>query len=151
MQESIRGQQMVFIATADADGFCDCSPRFGKTGMVTVVDRNTLASPEFRGNGVFASLGNISENPHIGLLFLDFFGSTVGLHVNGSADRRSPNDTDNKPEMLPPKLIGQWVYVTVEEAYIHCSKHVPQFRAIEKEIHWGTDDPNRKSANYFCE
>ena len=46
MQDFIRRQQMV---TADAFGACDCSPRFGGPGMVTVIDRGTIAYPEFRG------------------------------------------------------------------------------------------------------
>lgn len=85
MQSLIRRQEMVFVATADAQGNCDCSPRFGKPGFVTVIDEKTVAYPEFRGNGVLASLGNIHENPHIGLVFVDFLETTVGLHVNGSA------------------------------------------------------------------
>tara|TARA_B100001123_G_scaffold352308_1_gene403765 strand:+ start:1111 stop:1680 length:570 start_codon:yes stop_codon:yes gene_type:complete len=153
MQEFIQNQKLMFIATADATGSCDCSPRFGKTGLVTILGEKTLAYPEFRGNGVFASLGNILENPQIGLLFLDFLGSTVGLHVNGTAERRPPSDvptgvSDNN-ELRSARLIEQWVYVTVQEAYIHCSKHVPKFKEVEKKVHWGTDDPKQKSSNYF--
>ncbi len=85
MNSLIRRQEKVFVATADAQGNCDCSPRFGKPGFVTVIDEKTVAYPEFRGNGVLASLGNIHENPHIGLVFVDFLETTVGLHVNGSA------------------------------------------------------------------
>jgi predicted pyridoxine 5'-phosphate oxidase superfamily flavin-nucleotide-binding protein len=59
---------MVFVATADANGNCDCSPRFGISGFVIILDDKTLAYPEYRGNGVFASLGNIIDNPHIGEL-----------------------------------------------------------------------------------
>ena len=90
MVELIGQQEMVFIATADADGNCDCSPRFGGAGFVLVLDDRTLAYPEYRGNGVFASLGNISENLHIGLVFLDFFDTTIGLHVNGNANSYVP-------------------------------------------------------------
>jgi uncharacterized protein len=49
-----------------------------------VLDEKTLAYPEYRGNGVMSSLGNISENPHVGLLFVDFT-DKIGLHVNGRA------------------------------------------------------------------
>ncbi|MFP8876503.1 MAG: pyridoxamine 5'-phosphate oxidase family protein, partial [Myxococcota bacterium] len=84
MQELIRRQEMVFVATADGEGNCDCSPRFGAPGFVKIIDSKRLAYPEFRGNGVFSSLGNILENPHIGLVCVDFFESTVGLHVNGT-------------------------------------------------------------------
>ena len=86
MKELIKKQEMAFIATSDAEGNCDCSPRFGKPGFISILDNQTLAYPEYRGNGVFASLGNILENPHIGIVFVDFFNTTVGLHVNGKAN-----------------------------------------------------------------
>jgi hypothetical protein len=48
----------------------------------------TLRCPEYRGNGVLASLGNLLENPHVGMVFLDFDGERVGLHVNGTRPGR---------------------------------------------------------------
>ena len=50
-----------------------------------MLDERTLAYPEFRGNGVMSSMGNIAENPHVGLMFIDFGKDRIGLHVNGSA------------------------------------------------------------------
>ena len=85
MCEFIAQQEMVFIATSDAKGECDCSFRAGLPGFIPVIENDLLAYPEYRGNGVLASLGNISENPHIGMVFIDFFRSTVGLHINGTA------------------------------------------------------------------
>jgi predicted pyridoxine 5'-phosphate oxidase superfamily flavin-nucleotide-binding protein len=158
MKELIMRQSMVFIATADAEGNCDCSPRFGSPGFIHTLDPKTLIYPEYRGNGVFASLGNILENPHIGMVFIDFLDTTVGLHVNGSAH-------SYRPEKLPVALKGsiesaalnidseveRWVVIGVEEAYIHCSKHVPALSKRDKAIRWGTDDSNMKSENYFLE
>ena len=156
MQALIRRQEMVFVATADAQGNCDCSPRFGKPGFVTVIDEKTVAYPEFRGNGVLASLGNIHENPHIGLVFVDFLETTVGLHVNGSArtceadQAPVPLSLEKEYGTTPSKpLVERWVVVEVEEAYIHCSKHVPLLRKMEKHVMWGTDDPKAKSDDYF--
>jgi len=57
MREFIARQEMVFIATADAQGACDCSFRAGLPGFVHVLDDTTLAYPEYRGNGVMASVG----------------------------------------------------------------------------------------------
>jgi hypothetical protein len=85
MREFILKQEMVFIATADSKGECDCSVRAGKQGFVRVLNEKTLLYPEYRGNGVMASMGNILENPHIGMTFIDFFEHTIGLHVNGKA------------------------------------------------------------------
>lgn len=156
MVELICRQEMVFVATADASGNCDCSPRFGNTGFVLVLDDKTLAYPEYRGNGVFASLSNIADNPHIGLAFLDFFDSTVGLHVNGIASSSQADDLppalasylNKKPHPIQP-AVENWVVITVEEAYIHCSKHVPLLEKKGKPIMWGTDDLEAKSDDYF--
>ena len=76
MREFISRQEMVFIATADSKGECDCSFRAGKRGFVRVLNEKTLIYPEYRGNGVMASLGNILENQHIGMTFIDFFETT---------------------------------------------------------------------------
>ena len=152
----IQRQEMMFVATADAQGNCDCSPRFGKAGYVLVLDDKTLAYPEYRGNGVFASLGNIRENPHVGLVFVDFCDTSVGLHVNGAAHCYPPTE-------LPPTLVSYlesesppldaavegWVVIMIDEAYIHCSKHVPLLEKKDKLIMWGTDDPLAKSDDYF--
>ena len=121
-----------------------------------MVDPKTLAYPEFRGNGVFASLGNIAENPAVGLLFIDFLQTSVGLHVNGKADRRDPDDGPVTLDLVTQnygtsggRLVEQWVFVTIEEAYIHCSKHVPRFQPAPRNISWGTDDATLKSDQYF--
>ena len=84
MQAFVARQEMVFVGTADARGHADSAFRCGHAGFVKVLDERTVAYPEYRGNGVMASLGNMSENPHIGLLFVDF-GEQIGLHINGGA------------------------------------------------------------------
>lgn len=156
MMKLIARQEMMFIATADRHGECDCSPRFGAPGFVQVVDSKTLAYPEFRGNGVFASMGNILENPNIGIVFVDFFDSTVGLHVNGKAELKNPaivpiylSESVRYDSRTRNKLVEQWVWVSVEEAYIHCSKHVPKLRKEEKQIRWGTDNEEAKATDHF--
>jgi hypothetical protein len=108
-----------------------------------------------------ATLSNIRDNPHVALLFVDFERAKIGLHVNGRAWVRS-ND-----QMLPdpcgtPLIQADvavrggrhpecWVLVEVEEAYIHCSKHIPLMRVLteDEEVHWGTDDTQHKGGDYF--
>ncbi|HSE58400.1 MAG TPA: pyridoxamine 5'-phosphate oxidase family protein [Nitrospiraceae bacterium] len=159
MREFIARQEMVCIATAGADGACDCSLRSGPPGFVQVVDDKTLVYPEYRGNGVFASVGNILENPRIGLLFVDYFQSTVGLHVNGTARVLSNDDILSRPD--GPASLAEaakqrggrrpecWIAVGIEEAYIHCSKHVPLLAKRDKPLAWGTDDEAAKGGDYF--
>lgn len=159
MQQFIARQEMAFIATADAKGSCDCSFRAGAPGFVQVLDKKTLAYPEYRGNGVLASVGNILENPQIGMIFLDYFQSTVGLHVNGKARVLSPDEITSLPH-LPASMVeaaklkggrrpDAWILVDVDEAYIHCSKHVPLLKRLDKQIAWGSDDDSSKGGNYF--
>jgi len=161
MKEFIARQEVLFIATSDKHGECDCSFRFGKPGFVRVLNDNYLVYPEYRGNGVLASQGNITENPHIGMIFVDFFVSTVGLHVNGKAkivendelrkfQSNLPNDIVDEMESEGKCRPERWLMVEVEEAYIHCSKHIPLLKKSDKKIVWGTDDDGLKRSDFFA-
>ena len=151
MCEYLARQEMMFVSTADAAGNCDCTFRAGPPGFVRVFDTRTVAYPEYRGNGVMASMGNLLENPRVGLLFLDFFATTVGLHINGTAKIVEKADLvpldgwDSSGGPSPER----WVVIDVEEAYIHCSKHVPQLMKMPKDIDWGTDDMVKKGGDFF--
>src|SRR4249919_2243996 len=57
-----------FIATADGDGRPDCSFKGGPPGFVRVIGESELAFPDYDGNGMFKSLGNVGINEHVGLL-----------------------------------------------------------------------------------
>ncbi len=159
MREFIARQEMFFIATADAHGECDCSFRAGLPGFVHVLNDKMLAYSERRGNGVMASVGNIRENPHIGMIFIDFFQSTVGLHVNGKIHVVDNEGLLAQPDVTPEMIKATqttgphrpecWMLVEVEEAYIHCSKHVPFLKKLDKDIHWGSDDEHFKGGDAF--
>jgi uncharacterized protein len=159
MREFIGRQEMMWVATADAHGECDCTFRAGPRGFVRAIDDRRIAYPEYRGNGVLASLGNITENAHVGLLFLDFFDTTVGLHVNGRARilenselLRDENVADEAWVTLfaaGGQYAERWVVVDVDEAFIHCAKHVPLLARRDKTIDWGTDDMGKKGGDAF--
>ena len=160
MRDFIGRQENLFIATADKHGECDCSARFGRPGFVRVLNDNYLIFPEYRGNGVMASMGNILENPHIGMIFVDFFESTVGLHVNGKARIIEHEKLLDYGSDLPRDVIDEintegnrrperWIMVEVEEAYIHCSKHIPLMKKLDKKIDWGTDSAIAKRSDFF--
>ena len=68
----ISSRSMMFVATADSSGNPDCSYKGGLPGFVRVVDDRTLAFPDYDGNGMYRSWGNVLVNPAVGLLFLDF-------------------------------------------------------------------------------
>jgi len=159
MKKFIREQEHVFIATANSQGAADSSFRAGPTGFVHILSSRQLAYPEYRGNGVMASVGNILENPHIGLMFIDFFKSTIGLHVNGAARVIENNRLSEEPGVTDALLQDAavkggrhpecWIMVDVEEAYIHCSKHIPLLGKKNKQVQWGTDDERDKRGGFF--
>ncbi|MFF5652044.1 pyridoxamine 5'-phosphate oxidase family protein [Streptomyces collinus] len=168
MTEFVARQEMFFLATADRHGECDSTFRAGPAGFLQVIDAGTLVYPEYRGNGVMASLGNIRENPHVGILMIDFSQDRIGLHVNGRAQLVTDEAMRSKYPGLPVDPVPgrrpqMWVEVEVEEAYIHCSKHIPrlvkaplrqsvdgaQGAAGEDGQAWGTDDVRRKGGDYF--
>ena len=74
-----------FIATADAQGQPDCSFKGGMPGFVRVTGDAELAFPDYDGNGMFKSLGNLIVNPNIGMLFIALHDKPKRLRVNGSA------------------------------------------------------------------
>lgn len=154
MRQFVGRQEMMFVATADGLGSCDCTFRAGPPGFVTVLDEHRVAWPEYRGNGVMASLGNITENGHVGLLFVDFFRDVIGLHVNGRADVVENGAMRSlmprmKADPVPGRRPERWVVVRVEEAYIHCRKHIPHLAKHVQRREWGTDDPVGKGGDYF--
>lgn len=160
MREFIPLQEFLFIATADRHGECDCTSKFGQPGFIRVLGEKYLMYPEYRGNGVFANLGNLTENPHIALLIIDFCRDTVGLHVNGRARIVENQELLDYQGQLPGDVLEEirregkrkperWVMVEVEEAYIQCSKHIPLMRKLDKRIDWGTDNTVAKGGDYF--
>ena len=61
-----------FIASFHPETGADASHRGGYPGFVTVLNENKLVFPDYSGNNMFNTLGNISANPNAGLLFIDF-------------------------------------------------------------------------------
>ena len=75
---------LFFIATSDGLGQPDCSYKGGMPGFVRVADDHTLLIPDYDGNGMYRTWGNVLVNPNVGLLFLDFE-QHKRLRVNGTA------------------------------------------------------------------
>jgi len=154
MRRFIGQQQMMFLATSDARGTCDSTLRAGSPGFVVVLDAHRLAWPEYRGNGVMASRGNITENPHVGLLFVDFIRDVIGLHVNGSASLVDDAEMRRDFPALPADTVlarkpEHWVVTQVEEAYIHCAKYIPRLHAEPGAGTHPIPGPRPKKGDYF--
>jgi PPOX class probable FMN-dependent enzyme len=108
------------LATADAAGRCDVSPRGGPPGFARTLDTQRLVIPDLSGNNLLDSLQNIVANPHAGLLFV-IPGRDETLRVEGDASLT----TD-------PALLSLWddelraprvaIGIRVHTVYIHCAK-----------------------------
>jgi hypothetical protein len=121
----------VVMATADAEGRMDATPRGGEPGFVTVADERTLLLPDRRGNNRLDSLSNLTEHPEIGLLFL-IPGVDESLRANGSVELR----TD--PDLVEPFRVGRSapavvLRITLREAYLHCGKAMMRSRLWSQE------------------
>ncbi len=114
----IEATPMFFLATADSEGRPDCSYKGGMPGFVRVTDEHTLAFPDYDGNGMFRSLGNISVNPHVGLLFLNFE-KPSRLRVNGIATLHT--DDPLLSEFIGAQLI---VRVRAERIFPNCPRYI---------------------------
>jgi uncharacterized protein len=108
------------MATADAAGRPDCSPRGDYPGFVKVLDEHTLAIPDRPGNKLADSFTNIAENGGAGLLFL-IPGMRETLRVNGRAYATDEPDVlaRMQTEAREPDLA---IVVEVAEAYFHCGR-----------------------------
>ncbi|MBI0295998.1 pyridoxamine 5'-phosphate oxidase family protein [Streptomyces sp. PRKS01-29] len=127
------------MATADAEGRADCSPRGDYPGFVKVLDDHTLAIPDRPGNKIADSFRNLAENDGIGLLFF-IPGLRETLRVNG---RAYPTDDPDvlarmQTEAKEPVLA---IVVEVAEAYFHCGRALirsrlwdPASQALAEEI-----------------
>jgi uncharacterized protein len=122
----IEARDMFFLATADEDGFPTCSYKGGEPGFVRVVDERTVAFPVYDGNGMFLSLGNLSVNPRVGLLFVDFE-EQKRLRLDGIAT------VDGADPLLGEYERAQAV-VRVEalRVYPNCPRYIHKLQLVER-------------------
>ena len=80
----IESTPFFFIATSFGD-FTDCSMKSGVPGFVKIVGPGTVEYPEYDGNSMYRTLGNIARNPSVGLLFVKFDGTTLRVRASGQA------------------------------------------------------------------
>lgn len=120
----IEARDMFFIATADGSGRPQCSYKGGDPGFVTVVDNSTIAFPVYDGNGMFLTVGNLSVNPNVGILFIDFETGTR-LRLNGTA---SIELHDSLTDHWPGAKFA--VRVKTESVFANCRRYVHRYEKI---------------------
>ena len=112
-----------FLATADAKGHPDCSFKGGAPGFVHVTAAAELAFPDYDGNGMFKSLGNIAVNPHVGLLFIAMHGKPQRLRVNGAA-----RVLHNDPLMREVAGAQLMIRVSAHAIFPNCPRNIPELK-----------------------
>ena len=120
---------MFFIATADSRGHPDCSYKGGLPGFVHVLDGHTLAIPDYDGNGMYRTWGNVLVNPHVGLLFLDFE-QPKRLRVNGTAQVR---DDDPLLAEYPGSVFI--VRVMAMQVFPNCPRYIHRMQLVEHSVY----------------
>jgi predicted pyridoxine 5'-phosphate oxidase superfamily flavin-nucleotide-binding protein len=80
----IQQASFFFIATSFGE-HVDCSMKSGVPGFIRIVAPGTIEFPEYDGNSMYRTLGNISRNPNVGLLFVKFDGNSYRIRINGHA------------------------------------------------------------------
>jgi predicted pyridoxine 5'-phosphate oxidase superfamily flavin-nucleotide-binding protein len=120
---------MFFIATADAEGRPDCSYKGGLPGFVRVVDATTLAFPDYDGNGMYRSWGNVRVNPHVGLLFVDFE-NPKRIRVNGTASVSAED-----PLLASFDGAVFVVRIAATQIFPNCPRYVHRMQLVESSVY----------------
>ncbi|HEX2559517.1 pyridoxamine 5'-phosphate oxidase family protein [Phenylobacterium sp.] len=126
----IAAQSFFFLATADAEGRPDCSFKGGAPGFARVVAPDQLVFPDYDGNGMFKSLGNLRANPHVGLLFIAMGEKPGRLRVNGRAE--VVTDDPLLAEMPGGQLL---VKVTPSDIFPNCPRYIPHMELVEPSVY----------------
>jgi predicted pyridoxine 5'-phosphate oxidase superfamily flavin-nucleotide-binding protein len=124
----IERMDMFFLATADAEGRPQCSYKGGEPGFVRVLDATTIAFPNYDGNGMYLSMGNLAVNPHVGLLFIDFTAQRPSrLRLNGIAS------IDEDDALVASYPGAQFVVrVRATQVFPNCPRYIHRMALVER-------------------
>jgi predicted pyridoxine 5'-phosphate oxidase superfamily flavin-nucleotide-binding protein len=117
---------MFFLATVDDRGHVTCSYKAGEPGFVRVVDPQTLAFPNYDGNGMYLSMGNIAQTRKVGLLFIDFENQSR-MRVQGEAT------LDLKDPLMAEFPEAQFIVrVRAREVFPNCPRYIHKMKRVER-------------------
>jgi len=137
----IESREMFFLSTIDHMGRPTVSYKGGMAGFVRVLDAHTLLFPSYDGNGMYLSMGNISANPEIGMLFIDFE-KPFRLRAQGRAELivgGQEVDSFKEAEMA--------VKVSIHEVWMNCPRYIHRYKKIETSRY----APGVEEETPFCE
>ena len=128
--EFIGSLAFFFLATADAQGRPDCSFKGGPLGFARVAAPEELIFPDYDGNGMFKSLGNLGVNPNVGILFMAMGEAPKRLRVNGTAVVVAD---DPRIAQIPGAQL--LVKVTPVDIFPNCPRYVPNMQLVAPSIY----------------
>ncbi len=137
----IESRDMFFLSSVDHNGRPTVSYKGGTPGFVKVLDPTTIAFPSYDGNGMYLSLGNISGNPEIGCLFIDFE-RPFRTRLQGRAEL-----VKDGPLLGLFKEAELVVKVKVSETWMNCPRYIHRYQKLERSKY----APGVETETPFCE
>ncbi len=144
----IESAPFFFLATSWRDNV-DCAMKSGHPGFIRVVGPNQVAWPDYDGNRMYRSLGNILRNPSVGMLFVKFDGESTRIRLSGKAeiieDRSAFEDLPGAQRLIR---------VTADYIYYNCPRSVPKMEMVEHSVYlprtgYEPPEPEWKSRDYI--
>lgn len=120
----IESRDFFYLSSIDHRGFPTCSYKGGAKGFLRVLDSSHIAFPSYDGNGMFLSMGNITANPKVGILCIDYeVPHRVRIHGEASIDFEDP---------LIASFAGAdlVVRVRVEDIFYNCPRYIHRFKRV---------------------
>jgi uncharacterized protein len=148
----IERMDMFFLATTDGQNRPQCSYKGGDPGFVRVLDECTVAFPNYDGNGMYLSMGNVLVNPHVGMLFIDFVSARPSrLRLSGIAS------IDERDELIDSYPEAQFVVrVRATQVFPNCPRYIHRMTLVERSrfvphTDLKTPVPDWKRAEWACD
>jgi len=130
----IESRDFFYLATVNQQGQPTVSYKGGNPGFVQVLDANTLLFPNYDGNGMYLSMGNIGATAQVGFLFMDFE-RPFRLRAQGAAEISS------EPELLALYKEAEFVVrVKVSELWMNCPRYIHRYQRLKTSRYVPQDD-----------
>ena len=127
-KDLIRSSKFFFIASS-WKGYIDCNIKSGDPGFVKILEDRIIEYPEYDGNSMYRTAGNISKNPNVALLFVNFDGKSRRIRINGHAS------VHHDAESLKLHFGAKFVVRIKCEIYPNCPRYIPNLDDKELSVH----------------
>ena len=144
----IKNSKFFFISSSWND-YIDCNIKSGDPGFVKIIDKGTIEYPEYDGNSMYRTAGNIFKNPNVGLLFISFDGESRRIKINGIASIHHDQET------VKNHFGAKFVIRVKCEIYPNCPRYIPNGNTktpsiyVPREGHEAPPAPEWKERDYI--